>query len=325
MTTRGGDNILKKVISIIIVAAMSFTLAAGCFADNAGPFAANPEIPLSSLETQYCNEYDKIVAIRNEAAESNGTNIQENVSKEELEYILSDAIETELLRRASLPTDVLRNYGYSDEAIKILREYDGSRLEQNPQLRSVSATLSGSIEFSTRTRTKVVIVYSWSWDMYPVSAFEDIVAVSWDGTYENGLINNMILDMDSTYALVNYYNRYGIGDGGILEQVNYSEFTQNGSEPGLTSDNTYHGVAVRFPIDQAPGSLSWAGSGLICVFLDLVNQNSGPYLYELNAHAEYAHYYLEFAAGVSFPLGLSISFTGAYEIFGIDNKTVRAI
>lgn len=308
-----------------MAAIMCFVLATGCFADNAETVATYSEISPRTIGTHYYNEYDKIVAIRNQVAESNGKSVQADISKEELEYIMSDAIESELLRRASLSTEVLKSYGYSDEAIKILREYDGSKLEQNPQLRNASATLSGLLEFSTRTRTKIVMVYSWTWDMYPLVAKDDMAAVSWDGTYENGLTNNMRLDTDSTYALVNYYNRYGIGDGGIIEQVRYKNFTQNGSAPGLASDNTYHGVAVRFPMDQEPGSLSWAQSGLLCIFLDLVNQTTGPYLYELNAHAEYAHFSYDAEIGVSFPLGLSISFAGVHEIYGVENKTVRAI
>ncbi len=316
---------MKKVISLIMAIIMSFTLATGGFADNTEPVSVNPALPMFSLETQYYNEYDKIVAIRNEVNESVGAHVQTDMSDKELEYIMSDDIEAELLRRASLPTEVLKNYGYSDEAIRILREYDGSRLEQNPQLRNATATLSGLLEFSTRTRTKVVMVYSWTWDMYPLVAADDMAAVSWDGTYENGLSNNMRLDTGSTYALINYYNRYGIGGGGIIEQVRYKNFTQNGSSPGLASDNNYHGVAVRFPMDQEPGSLSWAQSGLLCIFLDLVNQSTGPYLYELNAHAEYAHFSYDAEIGVSFPLGLSISFTGVHEIYGIENKTVRAI
>lgn len=121
---------MKKVISLIMVIIMSFTLVTGCFADNAEPVPVNPAVPISSLETQYYNEYDKIVAIRNEVNESDGADFQAYMSDEDLEYIMSDAIEAELLHRAGLPTEVLKeNYGYSDEAVAILRDYDGSRIE----------------------------------------------------------------------------------------------------------------------------------------------------------------------------------------------------
>ena len=133
---------MKKVISLIMAIIMSFTLATGGFADNTEPVSVNPALPMFSLETQYYNEYDKIVAIRNEVNESVGAHVQTDMSDKELEYIMSDDIEAELLRRASLPTEVLKNYGYSDEAIRILREYDGSRLEQNPQLPHLAACLS---------------------------------------------------------------------------------------------------------------------------------------------------------------------------------------
>lgn len=52
-----------------MAAIMCFVLATGCFADNAEPVAVNPAAPISLSETQYYNEYDEIVAIRNEASE----------------------------------------------------------------------------------------------------------------------------------------------------------------------------------------------------------------------------------------------------------------
>lgn len=53
------------------------------------------------------------------------------------------------------------------------------------------------------------------------------------------------------------------------------------------------------------------------VYTDLSNQESGPMLYELNTHAEFAHYTVGAALdGVSFPFGLSISFTGGPTIMG---------
>lgn len=88
-------------------------------------------------------------------------NAQVNLSDEELEYIMSDAIESELLYRASLPAEVLKeNYGYSDEAIDILRNYDGGRLEDNPQLRAASATLTAYIGILIQTQTRMGVMYT---------------------------------------------------------------------------------------------------------------------------------------------------------------------
>ena len=87
-----------------MAAIMCFVLATGCFADNAEPVVVNPAAPISLSETQYYNEYDEIVAIRNEASESGGAYAQAYIPDERLEYIMSGAIEAELLYRASLST-----------------------------------------------------------------------------------------------------------------------------------------------------------------------------------------------------------------------------
>lgn len=60
------------------------------------------------------------------------------------------------------------------------------------------------------------------------------------------------------------------------------------------------------------------------VYIDLTNQEDGPMLYELNTHAEFAHYTVGAALdGVSFPFGLSISFTGEPTIMGEKNLCIR--
>lgn len=316
---------MKKVASLVMAAIMCFVLATGCFADNAETVAVNPAAPISLSETQYYNEYDEIVAVRNEVNESGGAYAQAYIPEDRLEYIMSDAIEAELLYRASLPTEILKeNYGYSDEAVAVLRNYDGSKIEDNPQLRAASATMRATLGILEQTKTKMGIIYTWSWDTYPLIQATDIAAMSWEGTYENGLSNNMKLDVTSTFVFVNYYNLYGIGGSGLQSQVRYDELVTSSNAYGLVSDNTNCGVGVVFPMLQSPGSSNWAKSGSMYVYMNLVNQSTGPLLYELNTHAEYAHYTVDHQYGVSFPAGLSISFSGSYSTYGIKNLTVRA-
>lgn len=66
----------------------------------------NLESMMQVLEKETTNEYDYIVEIRD--AKKNAKAIA-NVSEEEVEYITSDAIESELLYRSTLPTEVLRS------------------------------------------------------------------------------------------------------------------------------------------------------------------------------------------------------------------------
>ena len=151
-----------------------------------------------------------------------------------------------------------------------------------------------------------------------------MAAVSWEGTYENGLTNNMDLDEASTFAFVNYYNLYGIGGSGLQAQVTYDDFVSGSDDYGLTSDNTYHGVGVRFPMLQSPGGTNWAKSGSLYVYMDLVNQSNGPLLQQLTVNGKYAHHTIGSTVGVSFPGGVSINFTGSYSVYGVKNQTINA-
>lgn len=257
------------------------------------------------------NEYDYIVEIREAAKKSNSI---VGISTEEVEYITSDAIEKELLYRASLSDKALKEqYCYTDDAIDTLRKYDGERLESNADLRELTATLSASLGELVRSGTRMGIIYTWTWDYKPLVRFTDYAAMSWDGTYENGGTNNMLFDQYMSFAIVNYY----------YTDANQNQNRYEGYE--FESDNTYHGAAISFPAEKwINGCYYWAKYGSLFVYTDLVNQDSGPALYELNTHAEFAHYTIGAAFdGVSFPWGISISFTGAPSIIGVRNLCVR--
>lgn len=163
----------------------------------------NLESMMQVLEKETTNEYDYIVEIRD--AKKNAKAIA-NVSEEEVEYITSDAIESELLYRSTLPTEVLKDqYCYSDEAIDVLRDYNGEKLEENPELRAVTATLSAALGELVKSDTRMGVIYTWSWDSKPLVLFTDYAAMSWEGTYTNGKTNNMALDLRTSFSTVNYY------------------------------------------------------------------------------------------------------------------------
>ena len=131
----------------------------------------NLESMMQVLEKETTNEYDYIVEIRD--AKKNAKAIA-NVSEEEVEYITSDAIESELLYRSTLPTEVLKDqYCYSDEAIDVLRDYNGEKLEENPELRAVTATLSAALGELVKSDTRMGVIYTWSWDSKPLVLFTD--------------------------------------------------------------------------------------------------------------------------------------------------------
>ena len=161
------------------------------------------------------------------------------ISAQEVEYITSDAIENELLYRASLSDKILKEqYCYTDDVIEALREYDGEKLETNAELRALTATLSASIVELVRSKTRMGVVYTWEWDFKPLVRFTDYAAMSWVGTYRNGGSNTMLFDAFTSFAVVYYY----------FSDTKREPITHNGTD--FESDNTYNGAAVSFPAEM---------------------------------------------------------------------------
>ena len=301
----------RRFISICMACAVLVGVYSPAGATSFVDAGKESEQSASILIPDKMNEYDYIVEIREAAKNSKSIS---GISTQEVEYVTSDAIENELLYRASLSDEVLREqYCYTDDVIDALRKYDGEKLENNAELRALTATLSSSLGELVKSGTRIGVIYTWEWDYKPLILFTDYVAVSWDGTYENGGNNNMLLDRSTSFAVVYYY----------FSDTKREPTTYKGDD--IKSDNTYHGAAVSFPTEKWEDTYYyWAKYGSFFVYMDLSNQKNGPMLYELNAHAEFAHYTVGAAFdGVSFPFGISISFTGAPSIMGVKNLCVR--
>ena len=86
------------------------------------------------------NEYDTLITIK-----------QNLRTKRTLEENLNSTIEGAILERSSLPKETLSKIGYTNSQIKILKEYDGSPIEDNPQLRSVAGSITSSFQLIKRS------------------------------------------------------------------------------------------------------------------------------------------------------------------------------
>lgn len=296
----------KKLTALFLAVVMCMTISVPAFSvDSVEKLISN--VPILEAESVCTNEYDYIVTVRRAfKSESNLLNI----SNEEFSYINSGAIEAELLHRASLPDDILSNhYCYTAKDIEILREYDGSPLEENPQMRSVTATLTATLTPLVKTTTRIGLLYSWRWDVQPLNRYSDIVAMVWEGTYEDGRNNNMRLDMDNSFANIQYFA---------------TSEDQQGITLDVETNSQYHGGFVEFPMGRYFGPYHWAKSGGLYLYADLVNTTSGPELYELSAHGEYGHYMTDIGIGVDLSAGsLAISFDGTLTTCGSKNIVIN--
>lgn len=297
---------MKSHIALLVVAAMVIAIlpfAISC--DSSSPERSiDLECGQINEEVVY-NEYDYIVKIR-EVEKQNPTWI--GLSDEGRAYVTSNAIETELLERAALSQEELQNhYCYSEEAISILKAYDGTALENAPEMRAVMACISTTLKQTVLSETQIGVVYTWEWNTKPVCTYTDGVTIAWDGTYECGLDNNLRFDIHSSSVSIHYYLASNEKE---IVQLDKRDFS---------SDAYTNGVTVQFSyMESLHESDYWAKSGEAVIYTTLVNQENGPALYGLDVYGKYIHAMSDAPWRVSFPLGISIDISG--DVYSLGGK-----
>jgi hypothetical protein len=188
-------KIFKKVLFVVLALIMAINLktviAKGTDDDH--------------KETIYhLSEYDYYVSIR-----------KMKCSKAESIYgmCISDYericnIEQEIKKLSELNDDELQSRGLSDNQILILREYDGSRLENNPQLRTVLATLSVTLSVVSSSSTAASVKANWSWNSKPLMIsidYYETVAFRWKAYNSSGAQVAAYYNSSNSYCYVTYY------------------------------------------------------------------------------------------------------------------------
>ncbi|WP_455722779.1 hypothetical protein [Dysosmobacter welbionis] len=306
------DMKVKRICSFLMTLTISLALSIPAMATGENVSCVYPDSLIDNIQVNMTedlfNEYDHIVAIRNMTENELAEN---GITEAEASFYTSDAPEKELLFRASLPEEVLRNeYCYSDTAIKLIKSYDGTPLEDAPEMRAAAATLSAGLDEIMGAPKQIGMIYSCEWGSRPLGSGEDAAGVAWDATYEDGGNNNARLNSQDSYAQITYH-------GGI------SSYTET---VDLESKDLHQNAYVEFDFerDESEGGTTnyvWAKKIRLTIFVDLAN-SSGPKFVELVAHGEYGHSGIGVSAGISFPFGISISFNPTVDVYGDRNLTV---
>lgn len=276
---------MKKFLSMLCACAMAFsTITCASATSLQEPEHSNEPILISSSVT---NEYDILVADQ-ESAEG-AASCNDGPSVEEI-----------LLERAQLPTDVLTTkYGYSNEDIAILKSYDGSPIEDNPQLRGIFADLHGYLYRMDYNDHGVTVRFSWNWEGMPVTTQTDVVTCAWVGVNsKNGPHALRFVDEESSFN-VDYYT-FPIAITGATEFATRTPYDIN------DSDVNSH-VSAEFPMVYHGGNI-WAQKGYMDVTLEEpVATNDLEYSTVVFA---YGHEKLILAANLDVSIdGISISIT----------------
>ena len=160
-----------------------------------------------------------------------------------------------------MPEDDLRDMGYSQETIELLKAYDGSPIEDNPQLYGAFADLNGNLYVVSYGDTRMAAEFAWNWSNSPLlsgSAATDIVACGFAGTNTNNLPCTMTFDAARSEGVVYYYQ-------GNTEVPVYA-----GSKTlDISVKNVHQHVEVRFPMSESfggtTGKTGWAKNGHLIV------------------------------------------------------------
>ena len=134
---------------------------------------------------------------------------------------------------------------YSEEQISILKEYDGSPIEDNPQLRGIFANMNGRLRLRSQDDDSACVKFEWDWDGLPMLsgyAVTDVVTCAWLGVDSNNKGHALRLVEDESECKVYYYSRddfnYEYSEMVEIDDTNPDESAEARIQVG--SDNPNH-------------------------------------------------------------------------------------
>lgn len=290
---------MKKVICIFLVLSVLVILPLTTFATEAADEAVRVEAinqfdiyadkyqknEIELIDTYSINQYDQYLEMKTKNEKnllSEGYNIQDIIAVQNLSF------EKEFLERAKLSTSELLELGYNEREAALIQAYDGSPLEDNPQMRAVSATFTGSLYRDGSSKTSSTTIFTWKWSSAPavcLPGLSDYVSCAWEGTNKSNIKCQMVV-----------YGKNCV--------VNFS----NGrtSTVPVTTKHEYQWVQAKV---QQNGAYGWAKSGSLSVQTREVVNTNGKLAKTLYYYS-FGHSTMATNAGVSLsPSGPSLGFT----------------
>lgn len=179
--------------------------------------------------------------------------------------------------------------GYTYDEILILRNYNGGRIEDYPELAAITGTLTiGKPVILKATTSRIGVKVVWSWDHCPVVNGNDVFAVYWDPTFGSESGKMRINTADSSHTIYYSLNNSDIELAGEITQV-----SPNSAAKSVFSMQDQSGEA-------------WARTGTMKLYFDATSGSAA--LTELDFIFAYGHTILSVSPSVSFPASGGISF-----------------
>lgn len=222
----------KKVISIMVVILLAFCIAF-VYEESNKPVkvSLNEYLVLKELKNKSVSELQKM-----------------GFSAKDIEKINNFDYAEELYKRSKLDDSTLKNLGYTDKQISMLRNFSGTEKEIIPLAGylDIWSYVNSYYYSKENNRTYFQVNFGWQWSTPPAFMGTDIIEFAWsEGMYID-------LSPSKTYHRVQYVNsRYG-----------YSYYENIDIEPKAPVGKAQTKFEMyRNLIPDPPISYEWAKSG----------------------------------------------------------------
>lgn len=281
---------MKKLLSSLLILTMIFSLALP---------ASAAEAPMDSVATTVTSEYSMVQELKETETT---TLLAEGYSLADIENAKSGELEreivTELVTRASMSDEILKQKGYTQSEIVQLRSLTGNESIESVRglLASVTVTNRKNAYYykTSADRTYFLIDVSWTWDKEPAVHWTDIAGAGWDGNYQ---LTKHISSTNNRLTLT------CVGNGGpIADKTVYAYMKSTDINAGEATFAMNQGAYYT-------QSFYWVKSGSGTIELSIVgHDNNAEFIFK------YGHATLNMSPSVDLG-GLSLSFSTGIDTF----------
>lgn len=254
----------KRMVGLLLAMVMCVTLCVPSFAIS----AEDSEIDESGFSV---SEYEMVLNAQQDWIAAQGIQVQSENAESTPAPL--EEFQKSFDARAKLPTDVLKGYGYSDEKISILKQYEKGEIPFEVAAMSASARLVGNIYCGTHMATKYSLTYEWEWDVLPNGLGRDGFGLGLQGIDNQS--DGFNTKIDSSAASVTYY--YMTGTRYRAENVSKSPNT-----------NTISATFDSYKLTDSGDRWVWAKSGYLTMTIS-PTVSGGKQFAAVRARGEYSH------------------------------------
>lgn len=227
------------------------------------------------------------------------------LSSNEITELKEFSIEEAYLERAELPYETLIAYGYTDEQIEILKNYDGSPITAESEMMALAAKMSVSKFTAYQASTSgFTVKYKWEWDSVPINRHTDRVVIYWRA-YDSQPQEVDVTPSQNT-AKITYFN--------LISGTERHSQVVNGAYSSLQN-------AVYVDVGLVKGTTDdeyWAKKGEYTLRVEKTGSSALSYV---KFGASYGHDTVSFTGDLSFTIGtgFALTFSGSSMVDKVTN------